>query len=79
MTYTSDTTGDICAHARSQFLERVSRVSLSEFMAKFNKIAAEAHKEDDSFYRQRGCVIHTLEVTGYHCAERKTAEVGRRG
>ncbi|CAD7940437.1 unnamed protein product [Amoebophrya sp. A120] len=73
--YTNDTTGDICNHARSQFIERVSRVSLQQFMSDFNVIAAEAHRHDDTFYKQRGCKIHSLEVTGYHCAESKTAEV----
>lgn len=31
-TMTSDTSGDVCNHARSKFIERVSRVTLREFM-----------------------------------------------
>merc|ERR1711966_482738 len=31
------------------------------------------HKEDDSFYSARGVLIHSLEVSGYRCAESSTA------
>jgi len=40
---TNDTTGDVCNHARSKFIEKVSRVTLQEFMVKFNMIAEEVH------------------------------------
>jgi len=74
--YTNDTTGDICNHARSRFIELVSKVTLQEFMLQFNVIAEKVHQSDDSdFYEQRGVKIHSLEVTGYHCAERSTAEI----
>eukprot|EP00392_Amoebophrya_sp_AT5.2_P004693 g4701.t1 len=74
--FTNDTTGDICNHARSQFIERVSRVTLQKFMSDFNKIAADVYGSGaDNFYADRGCKIHSLEVTGYHCAEARTAEV----
>ena len=61
---TSDTSGDVCNHARSKFIERVSKVTLQEFMGGFNKIAELVHKEDDSFYAKRGVFIHSLEVSG---------------
>jgi len=51
---TSDTTGDVCNHARSRFIERVSKVTLQEFMGNFNLIAESVYKEDDSFYKSRG-------------------------
>jgi len=74
--FTSDTTGDICNHARSRFIELVSKVTLQEFMTKFNKIAKEVHEADTSnFYTQRGVKIHSLEVTGYKCAQYSTAEI----
>merc|ERR1711881_59106 len=74
--FTCDTTGDICNHARSGFIERVSKVTLQAFMADFNKIAEQVHKDDASdFYKQRGVQIHSLEVTGYRCAEQSTAEI----
>lgn len=72
--FTSDTTGDVCNHTRSRFIELVSKVTLREFMTKFNLIAEEAHKGDSSgFYEQRGVKIHSLEVTSYKCAEKSTA------
>jgi hypothetical protein len=74
--FTCDTTGDVCNHARSRFIELVSKVTLQEFMTKFNLIAEEVHKNDKSnFYSQRGVKIHSLEVTGYHCASHSTATV----
>jgi len=74
MKFTNDTTGDVCNHARSRFIELVSRVTLQEFMTKFNVIAKQVHENDDSnFYEQRGVKIHSLEVTGYRCAESSTA------
>jgi len=74
--FTNDTTGDICNHARSRFIEQVSKVTLQEFMTKFNTIAKEVHEHDESnFYGQRGVKIHSLEVTGYHCAENSTAQI----
>ena len=72
--FTNDTTGDICNHARSRFIELVSKVTLQEFMTQFNAIAERVHKDDDSdFYGQRGVKIHSLEVTGYRCADVSTA------
>ena len=74
MKFTNDTTGDICNHARSRFIELVSKVTLQEFMLQFNEIAEKVHQNDNSnFYEQRGVKIHSLEVTGYHCAESSTA------
>lgn len=74
--FTNDTTGDICNHARSRFIELVSKVTLQEFMTQFNTIAEQVHKNDSTeFYKQRGVKIHSLEVTGYHCAEKSTAQI----
>merc|ERR1712224_143343 len=76
MSYTSDTSGDVCNHARSKFIEKVSRVTLQEFMSTFNEIAQDVHREDsDIFFKQRGVHIHSLEISGYKCAEEKTAAV----
>lgn len=74
--FTNDTTGDICNHARSRFIELVSKVTLQEFMTQFNIIAKKVHEDDKSnFYTQRGVKIHSLEVTGYRCAESSTAMI----
>eukprot|EP00961_Rhodomonas_salina_P101672 1367759-Rhodomonas_salina.2 len=72
---TGDTTGDVCNHARSKFIEKVSKVTLQEFMGQFNKIAAEVYQLDDSFYSDRGVKIHSLEVTSYRCADDSTARI----
>jgi len=72
---TGDAPGDVCAHARSCFIQLVSKVTLQEFMAKFNEIAYNAHSNDDSFYTKRGIKIHSLEVTRYQCAEQSTARI----
>lgn len=76
MRFTNDTTGDVCNHARSRFIELVSKVTLQQFMDQFNIIAQKVHEEDNSdFYKQRGVNIHSLEVTGYRCAEYTTAQI----
>jgi hypothetical protein len=72
---TGDTTGDICSHARSRFIQLVSKVTLKEFMDDFNKIASESLDPDDTFYNSRGVKIHSLEVTRYQCADASTARI----
>ena len=45
-------------------------------MTQFNEIARCVHEDDaSSFYEQRGVKIHSLEVTGYKCAEYSTAQI----
>merc|ERR1719428_2543971 len=72
---TGDTTGDISQHARSKFIQRVSRVTLKQFMDNFNQLASEAQEADDAFYTTRGVQIHSLEVTAYQCADKSTADI----
>merc|ERR1711988_1552085 len=72
---TGDTSGDVCNHARSKFIQLVSKVTLKDFMDNFNGIASQAHKEDDEFYTSRGVKIHTLEVTAYRCQDASTARI----
>ena len=72
---TGDTTGDICNHARSKFIQLISQVTLKQFMEDFNKLATQAHESDDEFYTKRGCMIHTLEVTAYRCQDSSTARI----
>merc|ERR1711998_180078 len=71
---TGDTTGDICSHARSRFIQLISREALQDFMNNFNGLAGKVCDGDD-FYSQRGVKIHTLEVTGYRCADKSTANI----
>merc|ERR1719160_1325604 len=72
---TGDTSGDICAHARSQFIKQLARVTLKEFMDDLNTISNRVYEEDNQFYVSRGVKVHSLEVTGYHCAEASTSAV----
>jgi len=72
---TGDTTGDICSHARSQFIQLVAKVTLKQFMNDFNNIAKQSHQSDDDFYVKRGVKIHSLEVTRYQCADSSTAQI----
>jgi len=75
MRTTSDAPGDVCAHARSCFIQLISKVKLDEFMDTFNAIAHKAHSGDDEFYKMRGIKIHSLEVTQYKCADRSTSAI----
>merc|ERR1719491_1272446 len=72
---TGDTSGDICAHARSQFIKHVAQVNLKEFMDDLNCISNKVYMQDMSFYASRGVKVHSLEVTSYKCAEESTSEV----
>merc|ERR1712072_111814 len=72
---TGDTSGDICNHARSQFIKHVARVTLKEFMDDINCISSKVYEEDTHFYASRGVKVHSLEVTRYACAEASTSEV----
>jgi hypothetical protein len=72
---TGDTSGDICNHARSQFIKHVARVTLKEFMDDLNCISNKVYEEDSQFYASRGVKVHSLEVTRYACAEASTSEV----
>merc|ERR1719337_794578 len=67
---------DISQHARSKFIQRVSQVTLKDFMDNFNALATEAQgQEDDEFYTKRGVRIHSLEVTAYRCQDASTARI----
>jgi len=72
---TGDTSGDLCNHARSQFIRHVARVTLKEFMDSSHAIAKKVWEEDTSFYDSRGVKIHSLEVTRYQCADQSTSEI----
>merc|ERR1712072_1642162 len=72
---TGDTSGDICNHARSQFIKHVAQVTLKEFMDDLNCISNRVYQDDQHFYESRGVKVHSLEVTRYSCAEESTSEV----
>ncbi|CAE8643100.1 unnamed protein product [Polarella glacialis] len=72
---TGDTSGDLCNHARSQFIRQVARVTLKEFMDSSHTIAKKVWEDDTAFYESRGVRIHSLEVTRYQCADPRTSEI----
>merc|ERR1719515_597207 len=72
---TGDTSGDICNHARSQFIRMVSQVTLKQFMETGHTIAKKVHEDDPEFYATRGVKVHSLEVTRYQCADRSTSQI----
>jgi len=72
---TGDTSGDLCNHARSQFIRHVARVTLKQFMDESHIIAKKVWEEDTEFYASRGVKIHSLEVTRYQCADQSTSEI----
>lgn len=72
---TGDTSGDLCNHARSQFIRMVGQVTLQEFMNTLHDIAKKVFREDPDFYERRGVKVHSLEITGYQCADRSTSEI----
>jgi len=72
MSQTGDVPGDVCNHARSQFIRLLSRMTLKEFMSSVSQIAKQVYDEDQEFYTKRGIKIRSLEVTRYSCAEEST-------
>merc|ERR1719502_2389522 len=72
---TGDPQGDVWFHCRSSLISAVSRAPLESFMTDFNKIVNEAAQIDGDFYEMRGVRVHSLEVTRYECADKKTSSV----
>lgn len=72
---TGDTPGDLCNHARSQFIKHVAKVTLKQFMDTSHALAKSVWEDDTEFYTSRGVKIHSLEVTRYQCADRNTSEI----
>merc|ERR1712188_177832 len=69
--------GDVWHHTRSTLIQAVSQATLEKFMEGFNSIVAEAFKAEakDSFYKDRGVKVQSMEVTRFECVDQKTAEV----
>jgi len=72
---TGNLPGDIYNKIRSQFIKHVSQVTLKGFMEQLHLISGNVFGEDKDFYTSRGVNIHSLEVTKYTCAEKRTSEV----
>lgn len=73
---TSDLPSDICAHSRSLIIQTVSQVTLEKFMQDFNPIVSKAIlNSSDTFYDERGAIVHTVEVRSIHCVDPSTEKV----
>ncbi|MBN2005503.1 MAG: hypothetical protein JXA21_19245 [Anaerolineae bacterium] len=73
---TDDTPGDICSHARSAIIQSISQVTLEVFLAKFNAIVRDAVLGTaDTFYAERGSVLHSVEVRSISCKDPETQQV----
>lgn len=73
---TDDTTGDICAHARSRIIQAVSRTTLELFLAEFNSIVERAVlDETDPFYGERGVRLLAIEVRSIVCKDPETQRI----
>lgn len=74
---TPDPMGDVWHHTRSTLIQAVSQATLEQFMEGFNNIVAQAFTAEakDSFYKDRGVKVQSMEVTRFECVDQKTAEV----
>merc|ERR1712025_404652 len=74
---TPDPMGDVWHHTRSTLIQAVSQATLEQFMEGFNSIVAQAFNAEakDSFYKDRGVKVQSMEVTRFECVDEKTAEV----
>jgi regulator of protease activity HflC (stomatin/prohibitin superfamily) len=74
---TDDTTGDICAHARSTIIQAVSQVTLEDFLANFNRIVFESvlGERETPFYDERGVAINAIEVRSIQCKDPDTQRI----
>mmetsp|Transcript_159419 Transcript_159419/g.511492 ORF Transcript_159419/g.511492 Transcript_159419/m.511492 type:complete len:459 (+) Transcript_159419:410-1786(+) len=67
--------GDVFNQCRSQFIKKVSKVTLKKFMEELHSVSRAVYQEDQPFYEVRGISVHSLEVTRYKCSELRTSEV----
>merc|ERR1712193_133173 len=74
---TADPMGDVWHHTRSTLIQAVSQVTLEKFMEGFNTIVMNAFQSEaaDSFYKDRGVAVQSMEVTRFECMDKKTAKV----
>mmetsp|Transcript_47411 Transcript_47411/g.110521 ORF Transcript_47411/g.110521 Transcript_47411/m.110521 type:complete len:594 (-) Transcript_47411:132-1913(-) len=74
---TQDPEGDVWHHSRSALMQAVSRSELDTFMSGFNSIVKEAFDVQavDSFYKDRGVEVQSMEVTKYAPVDADTAAV----
>jgi regulator of protease activity HflC (stomatin/prohibitin superfamily) len=73
---TDDTTGNVCAHARSRIIQSVSRTTLERFLAEFNTVVGGAVLDPtDAFYDERGVRLLAVEVRYILCKDAGTQKI----
>ena len=73
---TDDAPGDLCSHARSTILQKISQFTLEKFLESFNTIVHNAVFEGSTdFYLSRGITLHSVEVRSVTCGDEKTQHV----
>lgn len=73
---TSDTTGDICAYARSVIIQSISKVTLEKFLNNFNNIInISILNFENNFYSDRGVEINSIEVRSISCKNENTENI----
>jgi hypothetical protein len=73
---TDDASGDVCARARSRIIQSVSTVDFADFLARFNILVHDAViNSSDSFYKERGLEIHSVEVREIACRDKRTQDI----
>lgn len=72
---TGDPKGDVWFQTQSAFIEVMSKVSLTDFMANYDDIVTQAENTDVEYYEQRGLRLINLEVARYECSDKTTAKV----
>eukprot|EP00004_Rigifila_ramosa_P011798 TRINITY_DN2521_c0_g1_i1.p1 TRINITY_DN2521_c0_g1~~TRINITY_DN2521_c0_g1_i1.p1 ORF type:complete len:570 (+),score=147.90 TRINITY_DN2521_c0_g1_i1:246-1712(+) len=71
-----DAAGDVCSHARSVIIQAISQIDLEQFLQTFNIVIPRAVKgETDTFYTQRGLLIHETEVRSISCKDPSTQKI----
>jgi regulator of protease activity HflC (stomatin/prohibitin superfamily) len=73
---TDDASGDVCSHARSRIIQKISTVDFADFLAGFNDLIQESITgSQDPFYGKRGINIHSVEVREIACKDQRTQDV----
>ena len=71
---TADAPGDICTHARSMIMAKISAIKLMDFLANFNDVVKTACI-NSSFYTERGIDLRSAEVLRFQCANPETDRI----
>eukprot|EP01060_Flectonema_neradi_P011968 TRINITY_DN1889_c2_g1_i1.p1 TRINITY_DN1889_c2_g1~~TRINITY_DN1889_c2_g1_i1.p1 ORF type:complete len:735 (+),score=160.18 TRINITY_DN1889_c2_g1_i1:322-2205(+) len=71
---TADAPGDICTHARSMIMAKISQIKLMDFLGNFNEVVKTACIGSE-FYTERGIDLKSAEVLRFQCANEETDRI----